>query len=69
MTNRIDQIVGALECIAVDNGFTLFVEDGEIVARDLLSEDSLEFNVRFVGKDISDVAVKPVTFFTTTGKG
>ena len=61
MINRIDEIVGALECIAVDNGFTLSVTDGEIVAKDLLSKEPLEFNLRFVGKDISDVAVKPLT--------
>ena len=61
MTKRIDQILANLECAAVDGGFSLSVKDGEIVAKDLLSEEPLEFNVRFVGKDISDVAVKPLT--------
>ena len=61
MTNRIDEILANLECAAVDGGFSLSVKDGEIVAKDLLSEEPLEFIVRFVGKDISDVAVKPLT--------
>jgi len=61
MINRIDQILANLECAAVDGGFSLSVKDGEIVAKDLLSEEPLEFIVRFVGKDISDVAVKPLT--------
>lgn len=59
--NRIDQILANLECAAVDGGFSLSVKDGEIVAKDLLSEEPLEFIIRFVGKDISDVAVKPLT--------
>ena len=54
MINRIDQILANLECAAVDGGFSLSVKDGEIVAKDLLSEEHLEFVVRFVGKDISD---------------
>ena len=61
MINRIDQILSNLECAAVDGGFSLSVKDGEIVAKDLLSEEALEFNIRFVGNDISDVAVKPLT--------
>ena len=61
MINRIDEILANLECSAVDGGFSLSVKDGEIVAKDLLSEEPLEFIVRFVGKDISDVAVKPLT--------
>ena len=65
MINRIDEILANLECAAVDGGFSLSVKDGEIVAKDLFSdeypEEPLEFIVRFVGKDISDVAVKPLT--------
>ena len=61
MNNRIDEILANLECAAVDGGFSLSVQDGEIVAKDLLSEEPLSFIVRFTGKDISDVAVKPLT--------
>lgn len=61
MINRIDEILANLECAAVDGGFSLSVKDGEIVAKDLLSEEPLEFIIRFAGKDISDVAVKPLT--------
>ncbi len=65
MINRIDEILANLECAAVDGGFSLSVKDGEIVAKDLFSdeypEEPLEFIVRFVGKDISDVSVKPLT--------
>ena len=61
MINRIDQILSNLECAAVDGGFSLSVKDGEIVAKDLISEQPLEFIVRFTGDDISDVAVKPLT--------
>ena len=63
MTNRIDTIMAHLNCAAVDGGFCLFVKDGEIVAKDLLSgnEDPLEFNIRFVGTDISDIEAKPIT--------
>jgi hypothetical protein len=50
-----------LNCASIDGGFCLFVENGEIVAKDLLSEDPLEFNVRFVGTDISDIEAKPLT--------
>ena len=61
MKNRIDEIMAHLNSAAVDGGFCLFVENGEIVAKDLLSEDPLEFNVRYVGTDISDVEAKPLT--------
>ena len=61
MLNRIDQILSNLQCAAVDGGFSLSVKDGEIVAKDLLSEQPLEFIVRFIGDDISDVSVKPLT--------
>lgn len=50
-----------LNCASVDGGFCLFVENGEIVAKDLLSKEPLEFNVRFVGTDISDIEAKPLT--------
>tara|TARA_Y100000592_G_scaffold4415_1_gene6377 strand:- start:398 stop:589 length:192 start_codon:yes stop_codon:yes gene_type:complete len=61
MINRIDQILSNLQCAAVDAGFSLSVKDGEIVAKDLISEQPLEFIVRFTGDDISDVSVKPLT--------
>ena len=61
MINRIDQILANLNCAAVDGGFCLFVEDGEIVAKDLLSEEPLQFNIKFVGTDISDIEAKPIT--------
>ena len=61
MKNRIDEIMAHLNCASVDGGFCLFVENGEIVAKDLLSEDPLEFNFRFVGTDISDIEAKPLT--------
>jgi len=61
MINRIDQILSNLECAAVDGGFSLSVKDGEIVAKDLISEQPLEFIVRFTGDDISNVSVKPLT--------
>ena len=61
MINRIDQILANLNCAAVDGGFCLFVKDGEIVAKELLSEEPLEFNIRFVGTDISDIEAKPLT--------
>ena len=66
MKNRIDEIMAHLNCAAVDGGFCLFVKDGEIVAKDLLHNpdeprDTLEFNVRFVGTDISDIEAKPLT--------
>jgi len=61
MKNRIDEIMANLNSAVVDGGFCLFVEDGEIVAKDLLSEDPLEFNVKFVGTDISDIEAKPLT--------
>ena len=70
MTNRIDEIMAHLNCAAVDGGFSLSVKDGEIVAKDLLDwhqdsqsldEEPLEFNVRFVSTDISDIEAKPLT--------
>lgn len=61
MINRIDQILSNLQCAAVDGGFSLSIKDGEIVAKDLISEQPLEFIVRFTGDDISDVSVKPLT--------
>ena len=61
MKNRIDEIMAHLNCASVAGGFCLFVENGEIVAKDLLSEDPHEFNVRFVGTDISDIEAKPLT--------
>tara|TARA_Y100000114_G_scaffold136627_1_gene138259 strand:- start:286 stop:477 length:192 start_codon:yes stop_codon:yes gene_type:complete len=61
MINRIDQILSNLECAAVDGGFSLSIKDGEIVAKDLISEQPLEFIVRFTGDDISNVSVKPLT--------
>ena len=61
MINRIDQILSNLQCAAVDGGFSLSIKDGEIVAKDLISEQPLEFIVRFTGDDISNVSVKPLT--------
>ena len=61
MLNRIDQILSNLQCAAVDGGFSLSIKDGEIVAKDLISEQPLEFIVRFTGDDISNVSVKPLT--------
>lgn len=62
MINRIDEIVGALECAAVDSGFSLSVKDGEIVVTDLLWPNSQKpFAIRFEGMLIENVAVKPVT--------
>ena len=66
MKNRIDEIMAYLNTAAVDGGFCLFVENGEIVAKDLLHNpdeprDTLEFNVKFVGTDISDIEAKPIT--------
>ena len=61
MIIRIDQILSNLECAAVDGGFSLSIKDGEIVAKDLISEQPLEFIVRFTGDDISNVSVKPLT--------
>ena len=61
MINRIDQILSNLECAAVDGGFSLSIKDGEIVAKDLISEQPLEFIVRFTGDYISNVSVKPLT--------
>lgn len=67
MNNRIDEIMAHLNSAAVDGGFSLFVKDGEIVAKDLLclldrkEDEPLEFNVRFVGTDISDIEAKPLT--------
>ena len=61
MINRIDQILSNLQCAAVDGGFSLSIKDGEIVAKDLISDQPLEFIVRFTGDDISDVSVKPLT--------
>ena len=58
MINRKDQIHATLYNAAIDGGFSLSVKDGEIVAKDLLSEEALEFNIRFVGNDISDVDVE-----------
>ena len=66
MKNRIDEIMAYLNDAAIDGGFCLFVENSEIVAKDLLHNpdeprDALEFNVRFVGTDISDIEAKPLT--------
>ncbi len=61
MINRIDQILSNLECAAQFGGFSLSIKDGEIVAKDLISEQPLEFIVRFTGDDISNVSVKPLT--------
>ena len=58
MINRKDQIHATLYNAAIDGAFSLSVKDGEIVAKDLLSEEALEFNIRFVGNDISDVDVE-----------
>ena len=68
MINRIDQILANLNCAAVDGGFCLFVKDGEIVAKDLLSEEPLEFNVRFTGTDISDIEAKPLSSWADLDK-
>jgi len=54
---RIDQILSHLETAAVDGGFRLSVKDGVLVGEDLISEEPLEFVVRFVGKNVSDVSV------------
>ena len=66
MKNRIDEIMAHLNSAAVDGGFCLFVKDGEIVAKDLLclldrkEDEPLEFNIKFVGTDISDIEAKPL---------
>jgi|TARA_S200002703_G_scaffold57575_1_gene50213 hypothetical protein len=61
MTNRIDEIINKLHNAIGEAAFCLFVKDGEIVAKSLLEGEDLEFNVRFVGTDISDMTVKPLT--------
>ena len=66
MNNRIDEIMAHLNSASIDGGFCLFVENGEMVAKDLLHNpdelnDQLEFNVRYVGTDISDIEAKPLT--------
>ena len=59
MINRKDQIHATLYNAAIDGGFMLSVEDGEIVATDLLSNQTTpKFVIRFVGNDISDVDVE-----------
>ena len=62
MINRKDQIHATLYNAAIDGAFSLSVEDGEIVATDLLWNSPLtappKFAIRFVGKDISDVDVE-----------
>jgi hypothetical protein len=61
MKNRIDEIINNLHNAIGSASFCLFVKDGEIVAKSLLEGEDLEFNVRFVGTDISDMTVKPLT--------
>ena len=59
MINRKDQIHATLYNAAIDGGFMLSVEDGEIVATDLLANQTTpKFVIRFVGNDISDVDVE-----------
>ena len=59
MINRKDQIHATLYNAAIDGGFMLSVEDGEIVATDLLRvSNAPKFVIRFVGNDISDVDVE-----------
>ena len=59
MINRKDQIHATLYNAAIDGGFMLSVEDGEIVATDLLANQTApKFVIRFVGNDISDVDVE-----------
>ena len=66
MKNRIDEIMAHLNSAVVDGGFCLFVKDGEIVAKDLLclldrkDDEPLEFNIKFVGTDISYIEAKPL---------
>tara|TARA_R100001510_G_C7550648_1_gene134600 strand:- start:389 stop:652 length:264 start_codon:yes stop_codon:yes gene_type:complete len=54
---RIEEILNILQTAAVDGGFKLFVNNGEIVAEDLLSEAPLMFEICFKGKDLSDLSV------------
>ena len=62
MINRKDQIHATLYNAAIDGAFSLSVEDGEIVATDLLWANAADkppkFVIRFVGSDISDVDVE-----------
>ena len=59
MITRKDQIHATLYNAAIDGGFMLSVEDGEIVATDLLANQTTpKFVIRFVGNDISDVDVE-----------
>ena len=59
MISRKDQIHATLYNAAIDGGFMLSVEDGEIVATDLLANQTTpKFVIRFVGNDISDVDVE-----------
>ena len=62
MINRKDQIHATLYNAAIDGAFSLSVEDGEIVATDLLwvnaSVKPPKFVIRFVGSDLSDVDVE-----------
>ena len=46
---RIEEILNILQTAAVDGGFKLFVNNGEIVAEDLLSEAPLMFEICFKG--------------------
>ena len=61
MINRKDQIHAAIYNAAVDAGFMLYaghngVQD-KVMVKDLL-EDTPDFEVTFIGKDISDVDVE-----------
>ena len=59
MISRKDQIHATLYNAAIDGGFMLTFEDGEIVATDLLANQTTpKFVIRFVGNDISDVDVE-----------
>jgi len=63
--SRKKQIQTAIHKAVIDAGFSLSIQDGEIVATDLLwydDDDSPEYEkepfvIRFIGKDISDIDV------------
>ena len=61
MKNRIDEIINKLHNAIGESAFCLYVKDGEIVAKSLYEEEDLEFNLKYVGTDLSDMTVKPLT--------
>jgi len=61
MTNRIDEIITKLHNGIGEAAFYLFVKDGEIVAKSLHEDEDLEFNIKYVGTNMSNMTVKPLT--------